>query len=127
MVRILIIDDERVVADTLAKIFTNAGYEARVAYSAEAALELLDREGWIPALAIVDVLLPGMNGVNLAIQLRARYPDMRLSLYSGHAMTANLLEDARKKGHAFDVLPKPVHPTVFLDLASSLCHESSAG
>jgi DNA-binding NtrC family response regulator len=116
----LIIDDERLVADTLAKIFANAGYEVRVDYSAEGALELLEREDWTPALAIIDVLLPGMNGVNLAILLKAKDPDMRLSLFSGHSMTALLVEDARKMGHAFDVLPKPVHPSVLLQMASSL-------
>jgi len=66
------------------------------------------------------VHLPGMNGVELAIPLRARYPQLRLSLFSGRSATGDLVEGARQQGHVFDeVLPKPIHPTVLLKLASS--------
>jgi CheY-like chemotaxis protein len=106
--RVLFVDDERLIADTLAIIFSNRGYETRAVYSAEQALEMIS--GWLPNLAIIDVRLPGMNGVDLAIRLRAEYPDCKVSLLSGQASTNDLLELARQNGHSFDILAKPVPP-----------------
>ena len=68
--RVLIVDDERVIADSLAIIFANEGYDARAVYSAEQALQLFSE--WVPNLAILDVRRPGMNGIELAIQLKEK-------------------------------------------------------
>jgi DNA-binding NtrC family response regulator len=116
--RILVVDDERVITDTLVAIFLKGGYDARGVYSAEQALALIPE--WRPALAIIDVRLPQMNGIDLAIALKARFPDCRLSLFSGQAATSDLLEMAKQNGHSFEVFPKPVHPTMFLGLAAEL-------
>lgn len=110
--RILIVDDEPSIADTLALIFRSNGYEARTAYSAEQALELL--EEWQPDLSIIDVVLPGMNGIEFAIFLRASYPDIHFLLFSGQPGTSGLLEDAKRKGHLFEILAKPLHPSFML-------------
>jgi len=115
---ILVVDDERVITDTLVTIFSKEGYEVRGVYSAEQALALTSE--WRPALAIIDVRLPQMNGIDLAILLKAQFPDCRLSLFSGQAATSDLLEIARQNGHSFEVLPKPVHPTKLLGLAAQL-------
>ena len=116
--RVLIVDDEHVIADTLVTIFSAAGYESRAAYSAEGALDLIP--GWPPHFAIVDVILPGMNGIDFAILLKAITPDCPVQLFSGQIDTASLLEAARGKGYAFEVVTKPVHPTELLALASAL-------
>jgi DNA-binding NtrC family response regulator len=110
--RILIVDDERVIADTLVTIFSKGGFEAKAAYSAEEALHLL--EVWTPDHAILDVVLPEMNGVDLAIRLKAEYPNCTLTIFSGQGATGNLVSAAHQQGHRFDVLAKPVHPTVLL-------------
>jgi CheY-like chemotaxis protein len=115
--RLLIVDDERVIADTLATIFTHAGYETRPAYSAEEALALI--EEWVPHLALIDVVLPGMNGIDLAIRLKAEVPNCRLTLFSGQAAAADLLDHARRDGHSLDIIPKPIHPTELLNLLGS--------
>lgn len=57
--RILVVDDEPIIADTLARIFSMHGYSSRAVYSAEAALDLLPE--WEPNLAILDIKLPGMS------------------------------------------------------------------
>jgi CheY-like chemotaxis protein len=106
--RVLFVDDERLIADTLAIIFSSQGYETRAVYSAEQAFELIS--DWLPNLAVIDVRLPGMNGIDLAIRLRAEYPDCRVSLFSGQASTSDLLERARQNGHSFDIIAKPVPP-----------------
>lgn len=117
--RILIVDDEVAIADTLALIFrTQHCYEVRVAYSAERAIEIIAE--WRPDLAIIDVMLPEMNGIDLAIVTKANYRSCHVLLFSGHANTAMLLEEAGRKGHQFEVLAKPVHPNLMLERASAL-------
>lgn len=116
--RILIVDDEVSIADTLALIFRVQHYEVQVAYSAERAIEVISE--WRPDLAILDVILPEMNGIDLAIVVQANYPGCHVLLFSGHANTAMLLEEAGKKGHQFEILAKPVHPNVMLERAADL-------
>jgi CheY-like chemotaxis protein len=116
--RILIVDDELAIADTLQLIFQMQRYDARVAYSAESAAELISQ--WQPELAVLDVILPEMNGVDLAVVIKANYPKCHIILFSGHTNTSVLLEEANRKGHTFEVLAKPVMPDVMLQRASEL-------
>lgn len=116
--KILIVDDEVTIADTLALIFASNGYEVRTAYSAEQALEML--EEWRPNLSIIDVVLPGMNGIEFAIFLKASYPDVHFLLFSGQPGTGGLLEEAKQKGHVFEILAKPLHPTFMLSAVSKM-------
>ena len=120
--RVLVVDDERLIADTFSIIFSKEGYEARAVYSAEQALELIP--DWLPNLAIIDVHLPGMNGLDLAVRLKAEYPNCRLCLFSGHPSTSEMLDLAHKNGHSFDILAKPVPPSEVLVQASHLLHPS---
>jgi CheY-like chemotaxis protein len=66
--RVLIVDDDRLITDTLVRIFSQEGYESKGVYSAERALLVM--EHWLPALVIINVLLPAMNGIDLAILIR---------------------------------------------------------
>jgi CheY-like chemotaxis protein len=117
----LIVDDERVITDTLVTIFSQSGYEVKGAYSAEQALASL--EDWHPDLAIIDVLLPAMNGIDLAIRIKPEWPHCHIPLFSGQAATSDLLDLAQKNGHTFDVLAKPVHPSELLEMAGRLLGE----
>jgi CheY-like chemotaxis protein len=121
--RILVVDDERIITDTLVAIFSREGYEARGSYSAEAVLALIPE--WTPDLLIIDVRLPHMNGIDLAILLKAEYPQCRISLFSGQAATSNLLETAALAGHSFDVLAKPVPPSEMLKMARRMLVSSA--
>ena len=116
--RILVVDDEETIADTLALIFRSNGYDAKTAYSAEQALEML--ETWQPDVAIIDVVLPGMNGIEFAIFLKASYPEIHFLLFSGQPGTGGLLEEAKKKGHLFEILAKPLHPTFMLATVANM-------
>jgi DNA-binding response OmpR family regulator len=106
--RVLIADDEEVIANTLTTILNRSGFEARAVYSGESALEAA--ESFQPDLLITDVVMGGITGVDTAIQFREKYPQCKILLFSGQSATADLLEEAQKNGHRFDVLSKPVHP-----------------
>lgn len=109
---VMIVDDESSIADTLAEILSRSGYAAVAAYDADSALEtaLLNP----PEMLITDVVLPGTNGIDLAIHMRRIFPDCKIILFSGQASTADLLAAANREGHQFVLLSKPVHPTDLL-------------
>jgi DNA-binding response OmpR family regulator len=115
---VLIVDDEKVIAITLGRIFSGIGYEVRTAYSAEEALTLMN--GWTPELAVLDVSLPGMNGVDLAIHLRGLRPECRVLLISGKPDTQEVMERACRNGHELELMAKPVPPRILLDRAAEL-------
>lgn len=110
--RILVVDDERVISDTLAVILRNAGYETAVAYDGLEAIEKC--ESFQPDLVVSDVVMPRMDGVQAAIRIRQRFPACKILLFSGQAATTGLLEDARHCGYDFELLAKPVHPSELL-------------
>ena len=106
--KVLVADDERVIADTLAMILNQSGFQAKVAYSGEKALEVAQE--FQPNMLISDVIMAGLNGIDAAIQIRAVLPNIKILLFSGQAATADLLEKARAQGYEFEILAKPVHP-----------------
>lgn len=122
--RILIVDDEINIAETLELIFRGRGYEVRSALSAEQAIEMV--AAWQPDLAIVDVMLPQMNGIDFGNTLKANYPNCQVLLISGHPRTSELLEMAYSKGNNFDILAKPLHPAVILDIVANLLPETKS-
>ena len=109
---VLIVDDEKVIADTLTAIFNRSGYAAMAAYDGKSALEFAANVP--PELMITDVMMPGMNGIDLAITLEKLLPACKILLFSGQASTADLLSAANAQGHDFTMLTKPVHPTELL-------------
>jgi CheY-like chemotaxis protein len=106
--KVLVVDDERVIADTLAMILNQSGFEARAVYSGENALELAPV--FEPDMLIADVIMADLNGIDAAIQIRSVLPRIKILLFSGQAATADLLEKARAQGYEFEILAKPVHP-----------------
>jgi DNA-binding NtrC family response regulator len=111
--KLLVVDDEKVIADTLVMIFLQHGYDARAVYSAEQALEAI--VDWRPAVAIVDIILPQMNGIELANVLRAQEPSMEVLLITGQIVGDLLAERLDQAGHRFDVLMKPVQVPALIE------------
>jgi CheY-like chemotaxis protein len=106
--RVLVVDDERVIADTLATILNQNGFDASAVYTGTAAVD--SARSSRPDLVISDVIMQDMNGIEAAIRIRKMLPACKILLFSGQAATADLLEKARAQGHQFEILAKPVHP-----------------
>lgn len=115
--RVLVVDDETAIADTLALILRTRGYHAECVYSAEAAV--LCCRDMQPHVVISDVVMGQMNGFALAAHIAAHHPGCKVILVSGQPQTSTLLRDSEVAGHSFQVLAKPVHPQVILDLVAA--------
>jgi DNA-binding response OmpR family regulator len=106
--RVLVVDDERLIADTVTMILSQHGFSAVAAYSGEQAIEAARAQQ--PDIVLSDVLMPKMTGVELGIRIRSEYPQARVLLFSGQAATSELMRKAHDDGHDFELFPKPIHP-----------------
>jgi CheY-like chemotaxis protein len=106
--RILIVDDEEIIADSLASILKGKGFAATAAYNGEQALELATTVQ--PDVVLSDVVMPGISGVELALSLIRRLPSCRVVLYSSIAVVTNLLKAPGATNYPFTLLAKPIHP-----------------
>jgi len=118
---VLVVDDEKVIADTLSIILSKSGFSTLTAYDGAGALEIAQKR--TPDLLISDVMMPGMTGIDLAIKVTQTIPGCKVLLFSGQAATVDLLEKARHDGHNFTTLTKPVHPTDMLKRISECLAE----
>ena len=110
--RILVVDDEPVIADTIVDILNGSGFDAQAIYNGREAVEQVRK--LCPDVIVSDVVMPKMNGIEMAIAIRNKCPKTRVLLISGQAGTVDLLESARKQGHTFEVLQKPLKPEILL-------------
>lgn len=109
---VLIVDDEQIIADTLAAILRRSGFTAMSTYQGSTALEIARNSP--PDLLLTDVAMPGMSGIDLAISIRQKFPLCKVLLFSGQASTTDLLTEARNAGHDLTCLQKPLHPSELL-------------
>jgi PAS domain S-box-containing protein len=96
----LLVDDEELVRATTADMLSDLGYEVVEADSAEKALELV-RQGLTPSVVITDHLMPGMNGADLARQIRVERPAARVLIVSGYAEVEGVAADIPRLNKPF--------------------------
>jgi CheY-like chemotaxis protein len=113
--RILIADDERLIADTLASILEHEGYEVAAVYGGRQAVEKARR--WTPDLFLSDVCMPEVTGIQAALEIREMIPECRVLLFSGEPSSRELAHAARFRGQHFEFLDKPIPP---MDLLSRI-------
>ncbi len=112
--KILIVDDELVVRDSLNRMFQDEGYETKAASSGKEALEGLSAGDY--DLALLDIRMPGMDGMNLHATLHEIDPDLMVIIMTGYASVETAVQ-ALKRG-AYDYVVKPVDPDDLLHLIS---------
>jgi DNA-binding NtrC family response regulator len=105
---IFVVDDDEIIATTLAKILELSGFTATPFTNPLDAL--LQSQTEIPDLLLSDVSMPQMSGIELAVQMQQQFPNCKVLLFSGQAATSKMLEDASGQGHDFHLLSKPIHP-----------------
>ena len=121
--RVLVVDDDVRVADSLVQILNTTGHEAVAAYSAEAAIKLAEK--FNPEEVVSDVVMGPVSGIELTNHIRERYPSCRVLLFSGYASTKAFAQAFLTRGSNVQFLPKPVHPHRILEFLAT-CQPSTA-
>ena len=116
--RVLVIDDQPVISDSMALIFCKRGYASRAAYSGEQALDLA--RVFQPDVLISDVMMSGITGIEAANEVLSFLPECKVILLSGQAATVDALSRSHKAKKGFEILLKPVSPDLLLELVSKL-------
>jgi UDP-3-O-[3-hydroxymyristoyl] N-acetylglucosamine deacetylase len=121
---ICIVDDQPFICSTVAGILKDEGYESVVFPDAESFWQSLDTME--PSLVMLDIWLPGIDGLQLLKRLHGRFPALPVIMMSGHAGIESAVT-AIKAG-AYDFMEKPLHLEVLLDkVKSALKHRPSLG
>lgn len=105
---VLVVDDNASVAKSLAMLLEESGYLTVIANNGEAAVQMVS--GVAPDLALIDIHLPDVDGIRVAIEICKRLPNCKILLISGYPDAAALIEKSRRDGLHFPVLAKPVNP-----------------
>ena len=111
--KIIVVDDEPIIADTLVNILEGEGHDALAVSHGESAVKWAKLV--LPDAVISDVIMPGMNGIETAKAIMQSLPKCRIILFSGQAASTDLLAQARAEGYAFEVLAKPINPDKLLE------------
>lgn len=120
--RILIVDDETVVRDSLSRLFEDEGYTVKSAASAKEALEGLEPGNY--DLALLDIRMPGMDGMQLQDKLRQVDSELLVVIMTGYASVETAVQ-ALKQG-AWDYIVKPIDPDELLHIiAKALDHRAT--
>jgi two-component system, NtrC family, nitrogen regulation response regulator NtrX len=105
MSRVLVVDDEAGIRRSLAGILSDEGFEVALAEDGEKALEAL-RRGGSPEVVLLDIAMPGRDGVEILAELRRAWPQLPVVMMSGHG-TIETAVRATQLG-AFDFIEKPL-------------------
>ncbi len=111
--KIIVVDDEPIIADTLVSILAGEGHDALAVSQGESAVKWAKMV--LPDAVISDVIMPGMDGVETAKAIMKFLPTCRIILFSGQTASVDLLSKARAEGYTFEVLAKPINPDKLLE------------
>ena len=110
---VLVVDDHRLIADSLADILNDSGFRATAAYDGREASRIAAEVR--PDYLVTDVVMPVMNGVELAIEVAKISPATKTLLLSGQAGISDILREGRERGYEFQLVGKPIHPEKLIE------------
>ncbi|MCB0318097.1 MAG: UDP-3-O-[3-hydroxymyristoyl] N-acetylglucosamine deacetylase [Bdellovibrionales bacterium] len=127
---ILIVDDEENICKTLEGVFKDEGFETLIAHDGSSALQEISKK--IPSLVLLDIWMPGMDGMDTLKEIKAIHPSLPVVMISGHATIATAIKATRLG--ASDFIEKPLdlettlqiiyrtlgHPEVFVEASTEL-------
>ena len=122
--RVLVVDDDHLVADTLRMVFATNGFESEACYSAAEALRKV--KTFVPELLLCDVTMPDKNGLQLAAEISREMPKchmIMLTAYLTHSASVEL--EALRMSRPLKLLSKPCRPEVLLKEVGELLGPSS--
>jgi len=117
--KILVVDDEPAVADTLCMIFTKRGFDCLAAYSGATAIACTDE--YCPDLLLCDISMPVMNGLEVVSKVTVKCPGCRVLLLTGHYTNLGHAQEwALSHPAPSRIMTKPVPPALLLEAAGAL-------
>lgn len=124
MQRILIVDDDRLVADTLALIFAKSGFQALASYSADEALD--SARTFAPDLLLCDISMPGRDGLALVCDITRELPSCRIIVLTGfYSNLKDVREQSSKLPRPVGIFTKPCQPSELLREATTMLADAS--
>ena len=111
-IKVLIIDDEVDFAGTLAERLELRDFEVRIADGAEEAMATMQK-GWEPEVALLDLKMPGLDGLETLTLIKEYNPAIQVILVTGHGSTTAGMEGMNKG--LFDYLMKPIDIGVIVE------------
>ena len=119
-----VVDDEDVIASTLELILLSKGFDARSFVDPHDALSAANSVA--PNLLLTDVVMPKLDGIDLAILVKQLHPDCKVLLSSGHNVPSEQLAKAGSMGHDFVIVAKPIGPEMLLAKIEELLAENGS-
>ncbi|MBI9086858.1 MAG: response regulator [Desulfobacterales bacterium] len=116
--KLLLVDDEEGIRTVLGIALADVGYEVSCAGSGEEALAIFAEQN--PAIVLTDIKMPGIDGIELLMRIKAVSPDTEVIMITGHGDMELAIESI--KHDATDFVTKPVNPDI-LDIALKRAHE----
>lgn len=107
--RILVVDDDLDIAKMLSVVLQMNLFDAVPHSEPRNALE--DARSNPPDYLISDIMMPGMNGIELALAMQQETPACKVLLFTGEDASHSLVTEASAAGHPFTLIQKPIHPT----------------
>jgi DNA-binding NtrC family response regulator len=118
--KILVVDDDAAVRDSLEKWFDSEGYRAQAVKDAQSAIEAARKERW--DVALVDLKMPGVDGTELQLRLLETDPDMPVIIMTGYASVETAVRTL--KNGAYDYIVKPFDPDELVHLVGHTLEHS---
>lgn len=117
--RVLVIDDDRLVADTLCLIYKANGFDSEARYSAAEGMQRA--KTFDPALVLCDVTMPGESGLQLAGRLQNELPHIRMLMLTAYASNAALVQaHSQRLRTPLKLLSKPCRPEDLLRISRAM-------
>jgi len=124
-VNILVVDDDQSTAITLKNILARQGHAVSTASSGEAAIQAAQKQP--PEIALIDMKLPGINGLDAYLAMKKENPDMTAVMMTGYRQEMTPMLESALKADAYTVLYKPLEMGALLKIVNELAIKKRKG